>query len=105
MIIHVPFAQNVRIRSVLLKLGVFRVEFAVPVTTLTYKLTGRGDLTPQRMRLYANRANIVDFSDVDDVHPSLDIALLNGETAVTEYPLRAATFASINSLSLFFVSA
>ncbi|KAH9003398.1 galactose-binding domain-like protein [Lactarius hatsudake] len=83
LIIHVPFAQNVRIKSVLLKLG-------------------RGDLTPRRMRVYANRANIVDFSDVDDIQPSLDISLLEGETGVTEYPLRAATFASINSLSLFF---
>jgi len=54
------------------------------------------------MRVYANRANIVDFSDVDDTQPSIDISLLEGETGVTEYPLRAATFASINSLSLFF---
>ena len=61
-------------------------------------------MTPQRMRIYANRANIVDFSDVDDTQPSIDISLLEGETGVTEYPLRAATFASINSLSLFFVS-
>ncbi|KAI9458670.1 galactose-binding domain-like protein [Lactarius psammicola] len=74
LIIHVPFALNVRIKSVLLKLG-------------------RGDLTPRRMRVYANRANIVDFSDVDDIQPSLDISLLEGETGVTEYPLRAATFA------------
>ncbi|KAH9074173.1 galactose-binding domain-like protein [Lactarius deliciosus] len=72
LIIHVPFAQNVRIKSVLLKLG-------------------RGDSTPRRMRIYANRAK----------H---HISLLEGETGVTEYPLRAATFASINSLSLFFVS-
>ncbi|KAF8263002.1 galactose-binding domain-like protein [Lactarius quietus] len=83
LIIHVPFAQNVRIKSVLLKLG-------------------RGDLTPRRMRIYANRANIVDFSDVDEIQSSIDISLLEGETGVTEYPLRAATFASINSLSLFF---
>jgi hypothetical protein len=56
------------------------------------------------MRIYANRANIVDFSDVDSNQPSIDISLLEGETGVTEYPLRAATFASINSLSIFFVS-
>jgi hypothetical protein len=68
------------------------------------RLIGRGDLTPRRMRVYANRANIVDFSDVDETQPSIDISLLEGETGVTEYPLRAATFASINSLSIFFVS-
>ena len=61
-------------------------------------------MTPRRMRIYANRANIVDFSDVDETQPSIDISLQEGETGVTEYPLRAATFASINSLSIFFVS-
>lgn len=103
LIIHVPFALNVRIKSVLLKLGMSRVKYAKR-HDIDSRLTGRGDLTPQRMRIYANRANIVDFSDVDDIQPSLDISLLEGETGVTEYPLRAATFASINSLSLFFVS-
>ncbi|KAI0252500.1 galactose-binding domain-like protein [Lactifluus subvellereus] len=83
LIIHVPFAQNVRIKSVLLKLG-------------------RGDTTPRRLRVYTNHANIVDFSEVDDVQPSLNISLLEGETGVTEYPLRIAAFSSINSLSLFF---
>lgn len=83
LVVHIPFAQNVRIKSVLLKLG-------------------RGDVTPRRLRIYANRANIIDFSEVDDVQPSLNISLLEGETSVTEYPLRMAAFSSINSLSLFF---
>jgi PITH domain len=64
---------------------------------------GRGEVTPRRLRIYANRANIIDFSEVDDVQPSLNISLLEGETSVTEYPLRMAAFSSINSLSLFFV--
>ena len=64
---------------------------------------GRGDVTPRRLRVYVNRANIIDFSEVDDVQPSLNISLLEGETSVTEYPLRMAAFSSINSLSLFFV--
>jgi PITH domain len=64
---------------------------------------GRGEVTPRRLRVYANRANIIDFSEVDDVQPSLNISLLEGETSVTEYPLRMAAFSSINSLSLFFV--
>ncbi|KAI0288384.1 galactose-binding domain-like protein [Russula brevipes] len=84
LVIHIPFAQNVRIKSVLLKLG-------------------RGEVSPRRLRVYTNRANIIDFSEADDVQPSLNISLLEGETGVTEYPLRMAAFSSINSLSLFFV--
>ncbi|KAI1794449.1 galactose-binding domain-like protein [Ganoderma leucocontextum] len=85
-IIHVPFTQNVRVRSVLLKLG-------------------RGEVTPRRMRIYANHPNIVDFSEAEDIRPHLDISLLEGETGVAEYPLRAASFANIYSLSLFFSDA
>ncbi|KAI0716712.1 galactose-binding domain-like protein [Earliella scabrosa] len=85
-IIHVPFSQNVRLRSVVLKLG-------------------RGELTPRRLRIYANRTNIVDFSEAEDITPQLNISLLEGETGVTEYPLRTASFANIHSLSLFFSDA
>ena len=60
-------------------------------------------MTPRQLRVYANRANIIDFSEADDIQPSLNISLLEGETGVTEYPLRKAAFSSINSLSLFFV--
>ncbi|KAI0064417.1 DUF1000-domain-containing protein [Artomyces pyxidatus] len=83
MIFHIPFSQNVRIKSLLVKLG-------------------RGDTTPRRLRVYANYANIIDFSDAEDTRPSLDIALQEGETGVTEYPLRMSSFSSINTLSLFF---
>ena len=48
---------------------------------------GRGEVTPRRLRIYANRANIIDFSEAEDVQPSLNISLLEGETSVTEYPL------------------
>lgn len=65
--------------------------------------TGRGEVTPRRLRVYANRANIIDFSEVEEAQPSLNISLLEGEIGVTEYPLRMAAFSSINSLSLFFV--
>ncbi|KAI0918796.1 hypothetical protein AcW1_009482 [Taiwanofungus camphoratus] len=82
-VIHVPFTQNVRIKSVLLKLG-------------------RGEVTPRRMRIYANHINIVDFAEAEDITPQLNISLLEGETGVTEYPMRSAAFANIHSLSLFF---
>ncbi|KAF9023676.1 DUF1000-domain-containing protein [Hymenopellis radicata] len=83
MIIHVPFTQNVKLKSVLLKLG-------------------RGETTPRHLRIYANHPTIVDFSDADNTKPQVDISLLEGETGVMEYPLRVAAFTSITSLSLFF---
>ncbi|KAJ3930612.1 MAG: galactose-binding domain-like protein [Lentinula lateritia] len=82
-IIHVPFSQNVRLRSVLLKLG-------------------RGEVAPVHLRIYANHPNIVDFSEAETTKAQLDITLLQGEPGVVEYPLRVAAFTSINSVSLFF---
>ncbi|SJL11344.1 uncharacterized protein ARMOST_14747 [Armillaria ostoyae] len=82
-IIHVPFSQNVKIKSVLLKLG-------------------RGESTPRHLRIYANHPTIVDFADAENTKPQVNISLLEGETGVTEYPLRVAAFTSITSLSLFF---
>jgi hypothetical protein len=52
-----------------------------------------------------NRTRIVDFSEAEDITPQLNITLQEGEVGVTEYPLRAATFANVYSLSLYFVSA
>ncbi|KAL5499061.1 hypothetical protein ACEPAH_1579 [Sanghuangporus vaninii] len=83
MVIHVPFIQNVRVRSILLKLG-------------------RGDLTPRHLRIYANHSYIVDFAEAETTKPQLNISLLEGETGVAEYPLRAAAFANVHSLSLHF---
>ncbi|KAI0732664.1 galactose-binding domain-like protein [Fomitopsis betulina] len=82
-IIHVPFTQNVRVKSVLVKLG-------------------RGEVAPRRLRIYANHATIVDFAEAEDVTPHLNISLLEDETGVAEYPLRSAAFANVYSLSLFF---
>ncbi|KAH8113876.1 DUF1000-domain-containing protein [Phellopilus nigrolimitatus] len=83
LVIHVPFTQNVRVRSILLKLG-------------------RGELTPRHLRIYTNHANIVDFDEAESTRPQLNISLLEGATTVTEYPLRAAAFANVHSLSLHF---
>ncbi|KAK7044698.1 DUF1000-domain-containing protein [Favolaschia claudopus] len=82
-ILHVPFTQNVRLKSILLKLG-------------------RGEVTPRHMRIYANYPTIVDFADAENTTPQLNISLLEGETGVVEYPLRVAAFANITSLSIFF---
>ncbi|KAH7923443.1 DUF1000-domain-containing protein [Leucogyrophana mollusca] len=82
-IIYVPFTQNVRIKSILLKLG-------------------RGEVTPRHLRVYANYPNIVDFSDAETIKPHLNISLSEGETSVVEYPLRVAAFTSVSSLSLYF---
>ncbi|KAJ7267021.1 galactose-binding domain-like protein [Mycena haematopus] len=83
MILHVPFTQNVRLKSILLKLG-------------------RGESTPRHLRIYANYPTIVDFADAETTTPQLNISLLEGETGVVEYPFRVAAFANITSLSLFF---
>ncbi|KAF8966636.1 galactose-binding domain-like protein [Flammula alnicola] len=83
LILHIPFMENVRIKSILLKLG-------------------RGEVTPRHIRIYANRSTIVDFAEAETTKPHLNISLLEGETGVVEYPLRVASFASVHSLSLFF---
>ncbi|KAH6906712.1 galactose-binding domain-like protein [Coprinopsis sp. MPI-PUGE-AT-0042] len=76
LIIHVPFMENVRIRSILLKLG-------------------RGETTPRHLRIYVNHNTIIDFSDAEQTKPHLNITLQEGENG-------AAAFSSVHSLSLFF---
>ncbi|KAG8813764.1 hypothetical protein FRC20_003405 [Serendipita sp. 405] len=83
LIINVPFTQNVRVKSVLLKLG-------------------RGELSPQRLRLYVNRPSGVGFDEAESIKPHLDIALLQGQDTVSEYPLRVTAFSNVFSMSLFF---
>ncbi|CAK5262128.1 unnamed protein product, partial [Mycena citricolor] len=83
MILHIPFSQLVRLKSILLKLG-------------------RGETTPRNLRIYANYPNIIDFADAENTRPHLDMNLLEGETAVVEYPLRVAAFANVSTLTLFF---
>ncbi|KAF8137363.1 galactose-binding domain-like protein [Boletus edulis] len=83
MIIHVPFSQNVRIKSVILKIG-------------------RGESTPRHLKIFANYSNIVDFADMENTKPHLDISLLEGDTGAVEYPLRIAAFTSVHALSLYF---
>ena len=69
-----------------------------------YVLSARGAIAPRRLRLYANRPTGVGFDEAEVLKPQLDIALLEGETSVTEYPLRVAVFSNVFSISLFFVS-
>jgi PITH domain len=65
---------------------------------------GRGGAAPRRLRLYANRPTGVGFDEAEVLKPQLDLALLDGETSVAEYPLRVAVFSNVFSISLFFVS-
>ncbi|KAF8637244.1 hypothetical protein AX17_002955 [Amanita inopinata Kibby_2008] len=83
LIIHIPFIESVRVKSVLLKLG-------------------RGEFAPQLLHIFANHPTIVDFSDAENMKPQMSVSLLTGETGIVEYPLRVATLSSITSLSLFF---
>ncbi|KAG8832866.1 hypothetical protein FRC17_000484 [Serendipita sp. 399] len=84
LIINVPFTQNVRVKSVLLKLG-------------------RGEFSPRRLRLYVNYPAGVGFDEAESVKPHLDIALLQGQDSVSEYPLRVSAFSNVFSMSLFFI--
>jgi hypothetical protein len=84
LMVHIPFTENVRIRSILLKVG-------------------RGDTAPRHLDVYLNHPNI-DFSDAESLQPHLKLALLEGESGVMEYPVRVAAFASVHSLSLFFAN-
>ena len=102
-IIHIPFTQSVNLRSVLLKLG-----SSVSIRSLhacNRFFAGRGEFTPQRMRIYANYPNIVDFSEGEDLAPHLDITLSTDMESVQAYPVNqgSTAFVSVNSLSLFFV--
>lgn len=103
MIIHIPFTENVRLRSMLLKLGGVQ-SLSMIIIAHHDTSTGRGELTPRHLRIYANHNTIVDFADAESTKPQLNISLLEGETGVVEYPLHVAAFASVHSLSLFFVS-
>lgn len=66
--------------------------------------TGRGELAPRHLRIYANHATIVDFEDAEVTKPQVDVTLQEGEVGITEYPLNTPAFANIHSLSVFFVS-
>lgn len=103
LIIHVPFTQNVRIRSILLKLGECSTDMLG--YSVTYVNTGRGEVAPRHLQIYVNHNTIVDFAEAEAITPQLNITLQEGEVGVVEYPLRAATFANVHSLSLYFVRA
>ncbi|KAF8644910.1 hypothetical protein AX16_008193, partial [Volvariella volvacea WC 439] len=83
MVLHIPFTESVRLKSIILKLG-------------------RGESGPRKLRVYANHPTIVDFADAETTTPQLNIRLLENEPGVVEYPLRVAAFARVTSLSLLF---
>ncbi|KAG8744714.1 hypothetical protein FRC10_009628, partial [Ceratobasidium sp. 414] len=82
LILHVPFSRNVRVRSILLK-------------------TARGEAQPRRLRIYANHPAGLDFAEAESTRPQQDFALLEGETGVVEYPVKASAFANVIALTLF----
>lgn len=67
-------------------------------------MVGRGELAPRHLRIFANHTTIVDFEDAEVTKPQLSITLQEGEVGVIEYPLNTPAFASVHSLSVFFVS-
>ncbi|KAF8324736.1 galactose-binding domain-like protein [Amanita rubescens] len=87
LIIHIPFIESVRIKSILIK-------------------TGRGELAPQNLNVYVNAPTIIDFSDAEsgNVKAQLEVALKTDEPGVVEYPVRAAVLGNVMALSLVLYS-
>ena len=105
MVIHIPFTQNVRLRSMSLKLGMSRRQHrCFREQLIELPSIGRGEQAPRHLRIYANHATIVDFEDAEVTKPQLNVTLQEGEVGVIEYPLNTPVFANIHSLSVFFVS-
>ncbi|PWN99045.1 DUF1000-domain-containing protein [Tilletiopsis washingtonensis] len=102
-VVTIPFTCPVRMKSILIN-------------------PGRGDFAPRRVRAYVNRPNGIDFEEVaassaasapdapareraalgpvGSGKPQADFALREGETGVSEYPVSAARFSNVNSISL-----
>ncbi|CDZ98006.1 Thioredoxin-like protein [Phaffia rhodozyma] len=82
LILNIPFVQNVRVRSILIK-------------------TGRGETAPSVVKIFANRPEGLTFSEIEsDLKPTQELAL-HGEDVV-EYPLRVQSFKDVVSIGLFF---
>ncbi|KAF8708144.1 hypothetical protein RHS03_04247, partial [Rhizoctonia solani] len=67
---------------------------------VSYNPHSRGDAQPRRLRVYANHPAGLDFAEAESTRPQQDMALLEGEGGVVEYPVKAATFANVISLTL-----
>jgi hypothetical protein len=80
LIIHVPFVSSVRVKS-------------LAVSALT------DSTTPTTVDLYVNR-NDIDFSTAEDTPPTQRLMLSVDPASELFYPLRAALFASVSSLTL-----
>jgi hypothetical protein len=82
LIIHVPFISSVRVKSI--------------------AVTGISDSsTPLNLQLFVNRDDI-DFGAADDTPPTQSLMLSLDPASELYYPLRAAYFSSVSSLTLVF---
>lgn len=83
LIIRVPFNGSVKLRTLLLK-------------------TGPGDQTADKVLLYANAPSL-DFSDAQDSTPTQEFEVPVSPD-VCEYPVKAAKFSSLSSVTIFIPS-
>ena len=68
---------------------------------MEFCLSGRGDSCPERLRIYVNSPNGIDFGD--DTKPTQEFSLYSAETTI-EYPVRITAFSNVSTVTLFFVS-
>ncbi|GMK55286.1 hypothetical protein CspeluHIS016_0203420 [Cutaneotrichosporon spelunceum] len=81
LLLHIPFTASVSLRSVTLK-------------------AGQAGFRPAEMRVFANAPGL-DFSDAESREPTQHFEVVDVREGA-EYQVKAAKFASITSLALFF---
>ncbi|TFK66291.1 DUF1000-domain-containing protein [Pluteus cervinus] len=82
-IVRVPFAGSVRLRSIVIKAG--------PM-----------DETPSKVSLFANNPSL-DFDDISDQTSSQELEIAQGREPF-EYPIKPAKFSNVSSITLYFPS-
>lgn len=96
LILHIPFIQSLRLRTLLL---------LPPSPSHPNR--------PSRLRLYANLPTCPDFADVEALTPIMDLDVssppavqrgVGGVRDVEEWGLKVQKLASVHSVTLFFVS-
>lgn len=85
LLLTVQFSEIVRIKQILL---------SVPPS---------GSERPCRCKVWVNRHDGLNLTDVDTVPPEMEFELLEGELGAIEYPVKIVKFSSVSSVTLALV--